>query len=50
MQGQRESWNAPEEARDSWEERPREVAFWTIPLLLTMVAFAIVIVYFSVIS
>ncbi|MGH2551968.1 MAG: hypothetical protein ACRDHN_21480 [Thermomicrobiales bacterium] len=42
------TWENPNEVRDPWEERPREVAFWTIPLLLTMLSFAIVIIYFSV--
>lgn len=40
-------WENPHEQRDDWEERPREIAFWTIPLLLTMVAMTIIIIYFS---
>jgi hypothetical protein len=40
-------WGNPHQDRDDWEERPREVAFWAIPLLLTMVAMTIVIIYFS---
>lgn len=42
-----ETWENPHEERDDWEERPREVAFWTIPLLLTMLAMAAIIIYFS---
>lgn len=45
-----DSWENPHEERDDWEERPRELAFWTIPLLLTMLAMAIIIIYFSMTS
>lgn len=48
--GAPDSWENPRQERDDWEERPREVAFWTIPLVLTMLAMAIIIIYFSMTS
>jgi len=40
-------WENPHPERDDWEEQPREIAFWAIPLLLTMLAMTAVILYFS---
>jgi hypothetical protein len=45
-----DSWKNPNPRRDDWEERPREIAFWTIPLLLTMLAMVAVILFFSIAS
>jgi hypothetical protein len=42
-----DSWENSNPTRDAWEERPREIALWTIPLVLTMVAMVIIILYFS---
>jgi len=48
--GTPDSWENPRQERDDWEERPREIAFWAVPLLLTMLAMAIIILYFSFVS
>jgi hypothetical protein len=45
--GPPDSWNNANPRRDAWEERPREIAFWTIPLVVTMITMAIIILYFS---